>query len=115
MPIDLDESFNEKSSGIIEIYWEDADDTRVTPTAASWTLTDLQGRVVNGRSSVSLSVALTVPIVLSAADTTFLSGESESASRIITVVSTYNSATYGSNLQLKEEGYFYIKGLQNVS
>lgn len=115
MPIDLDESFNEKSSGVIEVYWKDADDTRVTPTSVMWSLTDLEGYVVNNRENVVETAALTVSIVLSAADLTFFSGETESASRIITVVSSYNSATYGSNLQINEEGYFYIKGLKNIT
>lgn len=45
----------EEGTLVLNIAWYDEDGNAVTPSAATWTLTDLDGNVINSRQDVSIS------------------------------------------------------------
>jgi len=92
------------STYVITCSFADADGTAVTPSALTWSLTDDAGKVINSRSSVVISPAATVTIVLGADDL----DNDQGSNRIITIEGTYNSSTYGNNLPIKEQASFTI-------
>ena len=114
MPIRLALDAVEKSTFVIEASFTDADGTPVAPSAASWTLSDSAGAIVNARHQISFSpLGESVKAVLSGADLA-LAGDSDDCQRLITIEATYSS-TLGSNLPLKEEALFRIQKLVGVS
>lgn len=65
----LEQTIYEGSTVGIQISFLDETDSPVTPSSASWTLTDIEGNVVNGRSDEAiLSLGTSVTIVLSGDD-----------------------------------------------
>lgn len=103
----------EESTYAITISFTDETGAAVTPSSATWTLTDSQGQVVNSRSAVSISS-------LAASKTIALSGNDLSLAgyfgveRVLTVEAVYTSSL-GSGLPLKQEVHFNITPLLNVS
>ncbi len=107
----------ERETAGFQVDFKDTDGTAVTPSSASWTLTDETGSVVNSREDVSMVVDTSVVIVLSphasdpdGDDTALTSAEqlTGSAYRYITVVYFYNSSKLGSNARGVIEGKFKI-------
>ena len=98
----------EQSTFVITVSFFDEDDNPVVPTAASWTLTDEAGNVINGRQGVAITPAATVDVVLQGNDLA-VAGATE-AGRIFTVSGTYNSDA-GSGLPLKDHVRFVVEGL----
>ena len=94
------------------------DDTgqAVAPSAATWTLTDRSGNVINSRQDVTISSpASTETIVLSGDDLAFQSDESGIyIERRILVEATYSS-DLGSDLPMKYEAAFIIQNLKAVT
>lgn len=105
----------EESTYIITATFTDEDGNSVTPTSLSWTLTNIDGTVMNSRSAVSISTASlsgSMNIVLSGED---LSMESTSSTetRIFTVEGTYNSSL-GTGLPIKDNIKFKIEQLRSI-
>ena len=112
MATELAVSAVEQSTYVVKIDFLDEDGVAVTPTAATWTLTDPAGNVVNSRTAVSISSpASTVNVVLSGLDLA-LEGYSTSTRHFL-VEATYNS-TLGNGLPLKAEATFEIEDLVAV-
>ena len=84
----------------------DEDGDAIMPELVLWTLSDIDGTVINSREDVSITPDTIVYIVLSD-DDLVVSG---SRSRVVTVKATYNS-TYGSSLTLKAAATFDIENL----
>lgn len=103
----------EATFGIPIAFVDDAD-AAVTPSAATWTLTDQNGVVVNSRSAVAISpLSTTATIVLSGQDlalTTSLLG----TVRVLLVEFTYTSSL-GSGLPGKHQIEFEIENLVGVT
>ena len=93
-----------KSTYIITSAFTDADGTAVTPNALTWSLTDYEGNVINSRSGVVVTPAASVSIVLGALDL-----DTDQGKRVFTIEGTYNSATHGNNLPIREQASFRIK------
>jgi hypothetical protein len=74
----------------------------------TWTLTDLQGNVINARERVPIASATSVTIVLHGDD--LATCETCGRRRVLTIEGTYNSAL-GSGLELKQEVQFKIANL----
>lgn len=109
----LTEKAVEQSTFIIPITFRDEDGQAIAPTAATWTLTNEYGVVVNGRAAVPLSpLAATVNIVLTGADLRML-GELDNRKRLLLVEAVYNSSL-GIGLNLREEIEFEVRPLVGV-
>lgn len=83
-----------------------------TPTAATWTLTDRSGNVINGRSAVSITPASSITVLLSGNDLSLPAGDN--GKRALLLEWTYTS-TLGSNLPGKDVLYFTVQALDGVS
>ncbi len=78
----------------------------ITPT---WSLTDRKGNVINSRSGVALTALY---VVLTNLDLVLMTDD---LWRVVTIEATYNSATYGNGLYLKDQYEFPIAPLYKVS
>jgi hypothetical protein len=109
----LDDHATERSTYVITVSFVNEDGIAVTPTAATWTLTDRAGTVVNSRSAVTITpLATSATIVLSGADLAL--PDARKRARFVTVEYAYSSAL-GSDLPGKVETEFYIDALRAVS
>jgi len=77
----------------------------------TWTLTNAQGAVINGREDVAIDSASVVTVVLSGDDLALFS--SQPAQRFLTIKGTYNSDA-GTNLPLKGQAQFTVVNLVAV-
>ena len=100
----------EESTYIITATFINEDGDALTPTSVVWTLSDIDGTVINGRENVSITPDTAVDIVLTGRDLVV----SGSRSRVVTVQATYDS-TYGSALKLKSSATFDIENLVVVT
>jgi len=115
MTTELTTHAKEKSTYIITASFTDEDDAAVAPKTLTWTLTDDQGDVINGREDVEVSSpSSSEDIVLSGDDLALQSGETSRGVRILTVEGTYDSDA-GSDLPLNDEIRFIVDGLVAVS
>jgi hypothetical protein len=98
---------NEGSAYIITVDFLDINGDPFTPLTCLWSLTDMNGAVINSRSKVAITVVGTsTTIVLSGLDLKYAIGTSAGL-RVFTVEGTYNSV-YGNNLPFREEAQFEI-------
>lgn len=105
----------EESTYVITASFTDEDDAAVVPNAdtITWTLTDLDGTVINSRAAVAVTSASTITIVLSGDDLA-LQASDDSGVRKLLVEAEYNSSI-GSNLPLNDEVQFTIDPLVAVT
>jgi len=100
----------EESTYIVTATFLDEDENLVVPNTMTWSLTDIDGTVVNSREDVSETPASVVSIVLTGDDLA-VSGD---RTRVVTVSATYDSS-YGSGLYLKAAALFDIENLVAVT
>lgn len=113
--INLSEVAGEESTIVLDVTFLDENGDAVTPNAASWTLTNADGEVINTRQDVAISpLATTVHIVLSGADLSLSSDAATRYRRILTVRATYDS-DIGSDLALTEQIEFYVQSMVAVT
>jgi len=110
MATQLSVSAIEESTYIVAAAFTDEDGAPVSPVTVSWTLTDIDGAVINSRQDVSETPDTTVNIVLTD-DDLVVSG---SSTRVVTVSATYNS-DYGTGLTLKAAATFNLENLVSVT
>lgn len=97
----------ERGTYVIDLTFKDETGALVVPTAATWSLTDTAGTIINSRSSVTISpLASTATLVLSGLDLAIGAGLVGTYRKLI-VEFSYNSSL-GSNLPMKEEFTFQI-------
>lgn len=115
MPIRLPRKATERSTYPIALEFRDGgeDAPLVTPSAASWSLVDDDGAVVNGREDVALAVSGGRGLILLSGADLAVGGAGEVA-RHVTVRAVYTSATYGADLPLAEEFTFLVQPLRGV-
>ena len=102
----------EKSTFVVTAAFADADGVAVVPNSITWTLTDMDGTVINSRTAVAVAVpAASIDIVLSNNDLTCPNGERALS---LSISAVYDS-TEGSNLTLKDSLIFTVKNLVGVS
>lgn len=107
----------EKSTIAITASFEDEDGNDVTPTEATWTLTDDNGTVINSREQVEISsLSTSVTVVLKGDDLQILSGEAseEVATRHFLIEALYNSSL-GDGLPLNKSCVFPVYNLKYVA
>jgi len=102
----------EESSYLIQVLFKDGDGNAVVPNAVTWTLTDVEGNVINSRTAVVATPASTVNILLSGDDLALgvTVGHVKRIKRILTIQATYTSS-YGVNLPLKSSVEFEVENL----
>ncbi len=113
MPITLELHANEKGTYKMTAAFTDSAGNAVTPDTIIYTLTNVEGTIINSREAVSVTPATSVNVTLSGHDLAMQSGESGSVERIFTLEAVYDSDE-GSNLPLNEEAIFIIDPLLNV-
>ena len=85
-----------------------------TPTTLTWTLSDMDGHIVNGRAAVAATAAGTTQnVVLGGTDTSIIAGQTNE--RMFLAEWTYDSAVYGSDLAGGYEAIFVIDNLLKVT
>lgn len=115
MPTVLVNKAIEKSTFAVDASFFDETDTPVVPNSGlTWTLTTGAGTVINSRTSVSITPATTVTIVLSGNDLALSTTGNDNGERVITIQGTYNSSL-GSNLPIKDEVKFFIQSLLYIT
>lgn len=101
----------ENSVYAITVSWYDESEKAVTPSAATWTLTNLQGTVINSRDGVVIgSLSTRNTLVLSGAD---LAIGVNGSQRELLVEYTYTS-DLGAGLQGKWAAQFTIDSLVHI-
>jgi hypothetical protein len=104
----------EEATLVVTVAWLDDASAAVTPSAATWTLTDVDGRIVNSRDAVAITgLSTSNAIVLSGADLA-LSSTFNGPQRVLLVEYTYTSSA-GSNLPGKAQCVFTIEDLVGES
>lgn len=99
----------------VRIAFATEDGSSVTPNSAAYTVTDRDGNVVNDLSSVEIgSLATSVDILLSGADTTITASAASGEIRVINVEYVYDS-TLASGLTAYAEAWFSISDLVVVT
>ena len=107
-------AIEESTFAIVASFTDDAGASVVPNSGLVWSLYKVVGgveTVVNSRSTVAITAAASVTIVLSGSDLALAAGES--ATRYVVIEGTYNSSL-GSNLPLKEQVRFSILRLVGV-
>ena len=101
----------EKGTYVINAAFYDEDDNEVVPNSASWTLTDRQGNIINGREDVSITgLSTSVDVVLSGDDLKIIHGQDEEE-RFFLVKYSYDSSL-GSGLESYDEVSFLVKNFK---
>jgi len=90
--VDLKADFPEEGSGAIGFSFTGLSDEAVTPNTLEWTLTDVDGAVINSRQDVSATPAETTWILLQGDD---LKTTTVSNARVLTIKGTYNTILGG--------------------
>lgn len=111
IPTILTEIAKERSTYVITVAPTDETGAAVTPTTLAWSLRDTFGNVINSRSSVSLTPATSMKVVLHGAD---LAVGTYGNERKLTLSGTYTSSL-GSGLEITGEVTFYIEPFVGVT
>ena len=113
MPAKIDAHAREEGTFVIQATFADEDDAGVVCDTLTWTLSDMDGNVLNGRSEVAITPsATTETIVLFGTDLSMVA--SQTNERLLTLHWTYSSS-YGTNLPANEQATFMIDDLKKVS
>lgn len=116
MGILTEEAIERSSYAITLSDWTDAIGQTVTPDSLTWTLSTVDGSIINSREEVAATPAAEVVIVLSGDDLAFQVGESPTSKqwRIVTIEGEYDSSI-GSGLALRDEYRFLLCPLVAVA
>jgi len=80
----------------LELNFIDENSDPVTPVSAKWSLTDMEGTTINGRTDIPISSPQpTDELLLEPSDTTT---NSLTGSRILTIDFTYDSPQFGNGI-----------------
>jgi|GEM_PF-953247 len=113
-------SARDRSSYVVKVDFTDENGDTVVPTAATWTLTDGNGEVVNERSQTTIgSLAATVYLALSGDDLEYQTDDDDDTQRllnlrVVVVEATYTSSLTGGPLPVKKAIKFKIEDLPQV-
>lgn len=108
----LVEKAKEKSSYVVTCTFSDENGTSVVPVSVNWSLRDSNGAIVNNRSSVSVTPATTISVLLSGNDLVFTPITKNI--RYFTIEAIYNSVDLGNSLPLNDECSFEIDPLVGI-
>ena len=108
MPVTISSHAREGGTILLPVNFTDEDGDSFKPNSISWKLTDEDGTVINGRSSVSLTANSSTSVVLTGDDLA-ITGTVRKIVKV-KVFGTYNS-DYGTNLTYREEATVVIDNL----
>ena len=104
----------EESTLVITANFTDENGDEVTPKTGFWTLSDLDGTVINDRTNIVIgSLASEIDVVLSGDDLA-LQSASDTGRRAFLIKATYDSAL-GNDLPLNEEVQFDINDFVKIT
>lgn len=104
----IEEIAEEGSSFYPTIEFLNEADAAMTPTVLHWSLTDMQGNVINSRTQVEVAAPSTsLTIALSGADLAVMG--KDIASRLITCWGTYTSDVHGAGMTFLFQAKFNIQ------
>jgi|WetSurSiteA1Bulk_404760.scaffolds.fasta_scaffold96647_1 hypothetical protein len=107
----------EKSSYVVNVAFEDENGNSCVPIYANWTLTDMDGTIINSRNAVGISnneLANNISIALSGNDLALSNNNAvRSEKRIFTIRGNYSS-TYGT-LPFTDQVIFTVQPLKSIS
>jgi len=110
----LDDHAVEKSTFIVVVTLTNEEGNAAIPVSLTWTLTDVNGTVINEKENVSVETPASVNnIVLTGDDLAVTESESK-VKRLFTVQGTYNS-DLGAGLDFKDSIAFDVKNLKVVT
>ena len=113
MAIRITKHAREENSYTVSMQFSDEDGTTCTCETLTWTLTDMDGNIINGRDGVSVTPsATTETVTLTPSDTTIVSGQNNE--RLFLAEWTYNS-DYGTGLTGKEQAIFIVNELLHIT
>jgi hypothetical protein len=103
---------SEKSTYIVTAEFFDENGVAMIPSSIKWTLTDMNGNVINSRHEIVIAPPTqSITIVLFGADLAL--GDNDLGERALLIEATYTS-TLGAGLPLNEELDFKIGDLVGV-
>jgi hypothetical protein len=85
----------------------------ITPATATWTLTDINGTVINSRQDVSITPGTTMTVYLADADLKIVDDTKELELRLLSFEGTYNNGV--TTTGVREEFMFEVENLQVTS
>ncbi len=98
----------------MDFQFEDEDEVLVIPTAMAWTLSDVNGVVINSRSAVAIDPLVSSGSIVLKGDDLAIPSGADVSERIVTFVGTYNSSL-GTGLSLTDQVLFPIDNLAGVT
>lgn len=101
----------EEGTAKATVTFTDETGASVTPSAVTWTLTDISGNVINSRQDVSVTPGASVSFAIYGDD---LAVSGNDVRRLLLVEWTYSSSL-GSNLPGKAQASFSIADLVGVT
>lgn len=101
----------ERSTVALVASFRDEANQLVTPTAITWSLTDGDGNVVNGRNAAAVAPASQVTVVLSGDDLAMSAGDD--GRRQVVIRATYDG-TLGSDLPIVGVLEFTVRNVPGV-
>lgn len=108
-----DRTVYEQTTLVVTVTYTDENGGSVTPTAATWTLTDRDGTVINSRQDVTISTPGTSDDVVLQGDDLALQGTDDDGLRYFLCEFTYTSDA-GAGLPGKNECWFNIYDLRGL-
>lgn len=99
---------NEQSVYWVTVAFYDEDDNAMAPDEATWTLTDLEGNVINSREDVEISEPSTSETIELSGDDLAVEGN-DIVQRLLTIEGTYTSVNYGASKPFKFQIKFPIE------
>lgn len=98
---------NSGASWVLRCSFYDENNVAVVPTTITWTLTDSEGEIINGREDEAVAALATVYIHLGPLDNTAYEGDD--VKRVLRVEAKYGSVLMpGEELTIVEEATYYI-------
>ena len=113
MPAVISTHARERGHYTVSITFYDEDNALVTPTNLLWTLTDMDGNVINNRDAVTVTPSeSTENDILGSADTVIVAGQINE--RLFLAEWIYNS-TYGTGITSKKQAIIVIDDILHLS
>lgn len=104
----LSEPAVEQSVFWITVDFLDEDNNAMAPDVATWTLTDMQGNLINSREDVSITDPETEEVIELSGDDLVVDGN-DIVQRLLTVEGTYTSVNYGASKPFKIQIQFPVE------
>lgn len=99
---------NEQSVYWITVGFLDEDNNAMAPDVATWTLTDLEGHIINTREDVSITTPETSEVIELSGNDLAVDGN-DIVERLVTLEGTYTSVNYGASKPFKIQIKFPIE------